>query len=153
MGYTSGRVGPLPEMYTLIGGDAEGFQKQFTAFSQEYLGLYCAYKKVLSTGKEEGENKKTVRARKVYQIGWPLSAVASEVRVLFFVFIIILKRDKNVNLINLTYLVGENPTGSPRSSLLLQSSQAANLRVSSPNPMPPLQLRLAPPMKPCRYYS
>ena len=105
MGYTSGRVGPLPEMYTLIGGDAEGFQKQFTAFSQEYLGLYCAYKKVLSTGKEEGENKKTVRARKVYQIGWPLSAVASEVRVLFFVFIIILKRDKNVNLINLTYLV------------------------------------------------
>ena len=36
------RVTSLSSVYdTIIGGNAEGFQRQFTAFLQEYLALYC----------------------------------------------------------------------------------------------------------------
>jgi len=36
------KVTCLPGVYeTIIGGDAKGFQKQFTAFLQKYLTLYC----------------------------------------------------------------------------------------------------------------
>jgi hypothetical protein len=38
----SNRVTSLSTVYdTIIGGNAEGFQRQFTAFLQEYLALYC----------------------------------------------------------------------------------------------------------------
>lgn len=37
------RVTSLSSMYdTIVGGDSVGFQKQFTAFLQEYLALFCA---------------------------------------------------------------------------------------------------------------
>ncbi|KAM6493857.1 putative AAA-ATPase domain containing protein [Amanita muscaria] len=37
------RVTSLSSVYdTIVGGDAVGFQKQFTAFLQEYLALFCA---------------------------------------------------------------------------------------------------------------
>jgi hypothetical protein len=36
------RVTLLSSVYdTIVGGDAVGFQKQFTAFLQEYLALFC----------------------------------------------------------------------------------------------------------------
>jgi hypothetical protein len=37
------RVTSLSSVYdTIVGGDAVGFQKEFTAFLQEYLALFCA---------------------------------------------------------------------------------------------------------------
>ena len=118
-----------------------------------------SFENMLSAGKEQGKNKKTVRPRK--SISDRLASVsaiaavaaASKVRVLVTFFSFILYRDKNENLINLNFFfmlvkIQTSPAGSPRSSLLLQSSQAANLRASSPHPVPPpLQLRLAPPKK------